>query len=503
MQGDWPSRRLRSKEDLMIRLHIQMTAVAVTYWLLPAAAAVAQVGPPAVEWEKTYDWELFGWAPGQMIPLDFQQTLDGGYILTGMSHCPANTYQGVYLIKTDPTGQVDWARQYDLEAAMEGFALLQKPDGSYVVAYNRSVDGKLGVPGLMETNADGDMTWSRVLKCQYMGVWSMQGTIDGGYILGGLTGGNDNDDNDAILVKTDSAANVIWSRTYGGEGSDRAHSVQQTSDGGYILAGDTFSFGCKDDQMGCAFLVKTDANGGEKWLKTYAEEQNGIDFHSVDAVETGDGGYLILGGMRYLLLIKTDAGGNEESRRRIQEDGVTRAYCVRLTCDGGYILAGTFPDLGAYVVKADANGEEAWSWTSQNLAEGRVIEQTLDGGYALFAFNVVPGKDFKVLSFAKLAPDGDCRPQGSLFRRGDSDADGALQLTDAVFTLNHLFRAGPGPTCADAADADDNGAIEITDAILTLSHLFLGGPALAEPFGSCGSDSTPDELGCAVFSACR
>jgi hypothetical protein len=94
-------------------------------------------------------------------------------------------------------------------------------------------------------------------------------------------------------------------------------------------------------------------------------------------------------------------------------------------------------------------------------------------------------------------------PQSQIFRRGDSDASGTLQLTDAVFMLNYLFRSGPAPSCADAADADDNGAIQITDAVLTLNHLFLGGPAPPEPFGSCGADSTADDLGCAAFPACQ
>jgi hypothetical protein len=91
---------------------------------------------------------------------------------------------------------------------------------------------------------------------------------------------------------------------------------------------------------------------------------------------------------------------------------------------------------------------------------------------------------------------------GSFFRRGDSDSGGALNLTDAVVTLSYLFQSRPAPTCLDAADADDNGAIQITDAIFTLNHLFLGGPAPSEPFASCGSDGTPDELGCERFQPC-
>jgi hypothetical protein len=99
----------------------------------------------------------------------------------------------------------------------------------------------------------------------------------------------------------------------------------------------------------------------------------------------------------------------------------------------------------------------------------------------------------------KLAPDA---PVPSAFQRGNSDANGALNLTDAVVTLGYLFQSGPAPACLDAADADDNGKVQITDAIFMLSHLFLGGPALPAPSGSCGTDPSADELGCERFEPC-
>ena len=98
----------------------------------------------------------------------------------------------------------------------------------------------------------------------------------------------------------------------------------------------------------------------------------------------------------------------------------------------------------------------------------------------------------------KLAPV----PDASSFRRGDANADGDLNLTDAVFTLRALFRGEVAPTCADAADADDNGLINLTDAVLVLNHLFAGDPAPSVPFENCGADPTADALDCAAFAAC-
>ncbi len=93
-------------------------------------------------------------------------------------------------------------------------------------------------------------------------------------------------------------------------------------------------------------------------------------------------------------------------------------------------------------------------------------------------------------------------PIGS-FRRGDSNGDRALDLTDVIFTLSWLFTAGRAPECAKAADADDNGAVEITDAIASLDYLFRGGRKPGAPFESCGSDPTADALDCGRFAPCE
>jgi len=82
------------------------------------------------------------------------------------------------------------------------------------------------------------------------------------------------------------------------------------------------------------------------------------------------------------------------------------------------------------------------------------------------------------------------------FRRGDSNGDGTLDLSDPVHELGFLFLGGSPPRCFDAADADDDGELAITDAIYVLGHLFLGSPAPPEPYPEAGTDPTPDGLHC-------
>jgi hypothetical protein len=91
-------------------------------------------------------------------------------------------------------------------------------------------------------------------------------------------------------------------------------------------------------------------------------------------------------------------------------------------------------------------------------------------------------------------------PPGQL-RRGNANADAALDIADAVFVLTYLFAQGPAPTCEDAADANDDGKLDLVDAVAVLTHLFAGGP-VSQPFDQCGPDPTPDDLECASFPPC-
>jgi len=144
----------------------------------------------------------------------------------------------------------------------------------------------------------------------YDKAYSVKQTYDGGYIVAGYTASFGAGGFDIFLIKTDASGNVQWAKTYGGTSDDVAFSVQQTSDGGYIVAGAAASFGVGVD----IFLIKTDANGNVQWAKTYG----GTSTDLAESVrQTSDGGYIVAGhtysfgaGGRDIFLIKTDANGN-------------------------------------------------------------------------------------------------------------------------------------------------------------------------------------------------
>ena len=91
---------------------------------------------------------------------------------------------------------------------------------------------------------------------------------------------------------------------------------------------------------------------------------------------------------------------------------------------------------------------------------------------------------------------------GAPFRREDGNADGLVDLSDAIFILGYLFLGGPSPPCPDAADASDDGRVDIADAVAVLVRLFVGAGAVPEPAGACGPDPTADALGCPAFPPC-
>ncbi len=240
------------------------------------------------------------------------------------------------------------------------------------------------------------ITWSRTYggpKWDY--VHSLVETSDGGFILAGISRDEYGFDIDCLLVKTDAYGNMEWNQTYGGEYSYHGDAVVQTSDGGYAIAGDKYSIGEGYD----SWLAKTDAHGKMEWNRTYGGAS--ID-HTNSLVETPDGGFAIAGYTTFVArnhdfwLIKTDAYGNVEWNQTYGGTGNEYATSLVETFDGGYALAGgTETSFWSgrrdfLLVKTDGYGNMEWNQTygGDGYDYARSLVATSDGGYA-----IVGGKD--------------------------------------------------------------------------------------------------------------
>lgn len=215
---------------------------------------------------------------------------------------------------------------------------------------------------------------------------AVQETIDGGYIIVGYTTSYGAGEKDIWIVKVDIDGEEEWSKTIGYIGNDIAMSVVQTSDTGYIIAGETAK-SIYGQWKQFPYLLKVDANGDEQWSKIINDFTSGAAY---TVRQTSDDGYIICGGAGVGWLAKLDVYGKEQwSRTFVGLEGDT-AYSVRQTMDGGYIIAGeTESDTAgwhdAWIIKTDGAGTEEWSkklggkWEEMAYA----IEQTADGGYIL------------------------------------------------------------------------------------------------------------------------
>ncbi|MHC4637219.1 MAG: right-handed parallel beta-helix repeat-containing protein [Planctomycetota bacterium] len=340
--------------------------------------------PLSPMWNKTFG------GSGHDLAFSVQQTADGGYILAGDSYPFGYDF---WLIKTDPNGNELWNRTFGGSGYDVASSVQQTTDGGYILAGRTESFGAGGSDfWLVKTEPNGNEQWNRTFGgsgSEYAN--SVQQTTDGGYILAGRTESFGAGGSDFWLVKTEPNGNEQWNRTFGGFAYDHARSVRQTTDGGYILTGYTYSFGAGNADF---WLVKTDPNGNEQWNRTFG----GSSDDTANSVrQTTDGGYILAGitssfgaGDYDFWLIKTDPNGNKQWNKTFGGFAKDYAHSVQQTTDGGYILAGITSSFGAgesdfWLVKTDPNGNEQWNRTfgGSSFDYAFSIQQTTDGGYIL------------------------------------------------------------------------------------------------------------------------
>ena len=340
------------------------------------------------QWEK-----IFG-GTGREFSSSVQITDDGGYIIIGNSNSFDQGRNAVYLVKTDSLGNLMWETIVGDGYGGQGYSSQVAIDGGYIIAgLTASRLGEKAVY-LLKTDSNGVLEWENIFKGKGSSAgWSVQVANDGGYIIAGYTkasvaeGGNN-----VYLVKTDPRGELEWEKYFGGTFYDRGHSVQVTSDGGYIIAGETESFGAGKSDV---YLIKTNSNGELEWDKTFGGPENDAGWW---VQVTSDGGYIIAGltdsygvGGSDVYLVKTDSKGDLMWEKAFGRAGYDRGYCVQVTDDGGYVISGlvTASNVSVaydvYLVKTDSNGDLEWDKTfgGPDHDSGWCVQVTSDGGYIL------------------------------------------------------------------------------------------------------------------------
>ena len=357
----------------------------VLLMLVLAQVSFAQPNPDTL-WTRTYG------GSGRDEARSVQQTADGGYVLAGYTSSFGAGGYDFYVLKTNSQGEPLWTRTYGGSRDDYAVSVQQTADGGYIVA---GITGSFGAGSedfyLLKTNSLGDTLWTRTYGgSSFDEAYSVQQTADGGYIVAGETWSFGAGGWDFYVVKTNPLGDTLWTRTYGGSDYDWAHSIQQTADGGYIVAGWTSSFGAGYDDF---YLVKTNSQGDTLWTRTYGGSSSYDYAYSVQ--QTADGGYIVTGttyssgaGLEDFYLVKTNSIGDTLWTRTYGGSNGDWAYSVRQTADGGYIVAGGSYSFGAgaedfYLVKTNSSGDMLWTRTYGGSSYDRAssVQQTADGGY--------------------------------------------------------------------------------------------------------------------------
>jgi len=306
-------------------------------------------------WTKTYG------GTGYEFANNIFQTQDDGFIIEGFTTSFGASDGGIYLVKTNEFGDTLWTKTIGTADAFIPEKMIKTSDGGYIICGRTEQWSSNYKFSLAKINVNGDTTWTKAYE--YGIAESIQQTSDGGYILVVYPYAPPSIRLDIMLVKTNEVGELTWTKFYGGTEADVGFAVQQTSDNGYILAGRTDSFGAGASDF---FLLKTDSNGDSLWMKTYG----GIYDERAFALEkTSDGGFIIAGytatfGAGYFdfYLVRTDEYGDTLWTRTHGGSWQEEVSDIMQTSDEGYAAVGYTYSFGSgsssniYFVKTDQLG---------------------------------------------------------------------------------------------------------------------------------------------------
>ncbi|HEU4718687.1 MAG TPA: T9SS type A sorting domain-containing protein [Bacteroidia bacterium] len=401
--------------------------------------------------------------PGQDEAIYAETTTDGGYVIVGWTTSYGVWGWDIYLVKTDSLGAIEWTKTYGANGDEVDCFVQQTTDGGFIItARSNSFGAGSTDVYLIKTDPAGNLQWTKTIGgSDWDEGHAVLQTPDGGYIHTGYTRSFGAGGDDVYLMKNDSAGNLLWTKTYGGAGDEHGHFIQQTIDGGYIIGGETNSFGAGGWDY---YLVKFDVSGNLQWSKTYGSPGDDHGW-SVQQVPS-DSGYII-GGFTNgygtegedALLIRTDAGGNVTWSKTYGGASADEAYAVHLCSDGGFIIAGNTKSFGAgntdvYLVKTDRNGNAQWSKTYGGSGNDacQSVQQTNDGGFLIAGYTTsfgMGGADFYMIKTDSLGNSSGCNETSPLTN----------VFSQAIVAVNAPTLTGSGGICGTPVSLQNSGGL--------------------------------------------
>lgn len=366
---------------------------------------------PEALWTKTFGGS--GYDAGHSV----LETSDGGYIIGGVTNSQGAGEKDIWLIKTDGKGDTVWTKKYGGKYNDVCHSVLETSDNGYIICgFTKFSANENDDVWLIKTDINGKKIWSKT----YGGIgedqaFSLQKTSDEGYIIAGSTDSFGAGKLDMLLIKTNNNGDELWTRTYGGTGDDQALSVQQTNDGGYILLGSTDSYGAGRLDM---LLIKTDAFGDTLWRRIYGG--NNFDYGK-SVQETSDGGYIVAGyttpvGNTWgdVWIMKVNIFGIIQWTKTFGGNYYDFSCCIKEVNNGEYIIMASTESFGAgssdlWLIKIDGLGNMVWEKTYGGFSfdYGLSLAKTRDGGFIITGKTASYGAGYYDVWLIKTKSDED------------------------------------------------------------------------------------------------
>jgi hypothetical protein len=345
---------------------------------------------PSIQWQKSYGGSIQDY--GQYM----RKTNDGGYILIGDALSTDGDFIGstgfasnALIIKTDSNGNIEWKKDIGGSQNDSAYRVITTSDNGYIVACNTysnngQVTGNHGEIDiwLVKLNSTGTILWSKTYGCSnYDGISGIIQTSDGGYVFAGNSTVNNGDvtgnhgSNDLWIVKIDSAGTIIWQKSYGGTNYDFANDIKQTTDGGFILCGASTSsnFDVTLNQGSYDFwVIKLNSTGNLIWQKTFGGSQHD---EAYSVLQTNEGGYIVAG--------QTASNNGDVTGNLGQFD----CWVVKLTangtvswkkCYGGFLSDCAMEiiksDDGGYIIAGETKSTDGFFATNQGLCDAYIFK---------------------------------------------------------------------------------------------------------------------------------
>ena len=363
---------------------MKRTFFAIILWL--CGCFFFYVSSAQIKFQRTYGGNDYD--EGRSV----KQTWDGGYIIAGSTSSFGAGATDVFLIKVDSLGNLQWQKTFGGNNIEKGYSLDITSDSGYVICGYTNSFGSGGYDVyLIRTNQYGDTLWTKT----YGGTdwdfgYSVKQTSDGGFVIAGGTYSFGNGDEDVYIVKTNSVGDTLWTKAYGGNNTEVANDIQLTLDNSFIVCGNTTSFG---SGLSDVYLLKINTSGSLIWTRVYG----GINEEEANSVQqTSDGGYIVAGftntfstpGYESFYLIKTDGNGDSLWTKIEQATDDKRATSVVERYYGGYALTGVTTGQGepdALFWLTYASGDWFGSGSAGGIGNdiGYAIQQTSDHGFII------------------------------------------------------------------------------------------------------------------------